>query len=53
MNQRDIDTAARSLRLIVEKTARGEDSLREAQLKDRLLLAADVLDAVRGSSKTA
>jgi hypothetical protein len=49
MNQRNISEAARSLRLIVEKTARKEDSLRDAQLQDRLLLAADVLEAVAAS----
>jgi hypothetical protein len=48
VNQRDLLTAARSLHLIVEKTSTPQDSLRDAQLQDRLLLAASVLAALAG-----
>jgi hypothetical protein len=46
VNRRDLGQAATSLRLIVEKTARSEDSLQESQFQDRLLLSADVLEKI-------
>jgi hypothetical protein len=49
MNRQDVAAAARSLRLIVEKTAGEGNSLRDAQLQDRLELAADVLEALAHS----
>ena len=45
MNQQDLSKAAKSLRLILEKTGEG-DSLREAQLRDRLEFAATVLEVI-------
>jgi hypothetical protein len=46
VNRRDLNQAAKSLRLVVEKTTKPDDSLRESQLQDRLNLSADVLQAL-------
>lgn len=45
-SNRDLHRAARSIRAIIEATANlPDDSPHDAQLRDRLDLAADVLDA--------
>ena len=50
--QRDFRKAAESLRKIAGETAGlPDDSLTDAQLRDRLELAADVLDATAGGEQ--
>lgn len=46
VNKQDLNRAAKSLRSIVEKLATQEESIQEAQLQDRLLYSADLLQAI-------
>jgi hypothetical protein len=46
VNRRDLAAAARSLHLIIERTAALESGPADAQLRDRLELAAAVMGAL-------